>query len=489
MTATNETERRRILTKLVGFSDLNKAVIELSADAANILDLDKGNLSSNFGPLKLTVNQALLTINSMRASSQLAQKLGIQRGDYLEIIQISKTVHLKPIKDEELKNYYFSIDGADKPRVILLSSHAEFEPYTREIATLIHQTLQEESIPSLRIELKKQFIESNRIFDVTISRYEVDITRNRDTPETIAKKLVNKNRSYRILADLYFDFLTRFLPIDHPCIVVDIHGIATVSPKGILHPKIIVGDALLRNPLVEKFTRTLRKVSKDLISDPWFVYSPKWGAVEYSLHLVKITKNIPMIIEIRRDLRDNPESRQHLVTMISQALVALVNELPAWKDDIQSVVFRTFTNKDLKQVFFVYMEAFSDLYRTQVREYGERFIQLFKSAVQAGVEGEMFIAEEMRRIVGFAAIHEESPHNWKLGPIAVHSSKQRLGIGASLLELCLNYARSKNTTEIHLKVHEHNNTAIRFYLNHNFQIIGSSPSDIPGILFLHMVHR
>ncbi len=327
MDARKKKEFPRVLCKVTGLLSKNQNQIEVSPNVMEALKLQSENSATNHGSAIFKVNPSLHQRYNLKISRQFAQNLGISKDDYIELFKINDIVYLAPISSQKLTDYFYRIEGSSNPRVIVLSSHAEFEPYTREIATAIYSRLRNLSIPSFRIEIRKHYIEWKQKLDATISRYEVDITRKEDYPQFIAKKWVNKNLSYRILAKLYFELLSQYLRPNERRIVIDIHGIATASPKGIMHPMIIVGDALSKNILVKNFTKFIERASRPLIPNLWIIYSSKWGAVEYSLHLAKITNNIPIIIEIRRDLRENPEIRKQLVLLISNALKQLAENL------------------------------------------------------------------------------------------------------------------------------------------------------------------
>ncbi|MHA1263926.1 MAG: GNAT family N-acetyltransferase [Candidatus Helarchaeota archaeon] len=482
---------RRLLIRIASITKSPNPQVKLSPSAAELLEIQDGTISSNYGYIDIKKETALQGY-FINVSPDLTHSMKIFEGDYIECFRIEDTLQLIPIPFQNLTDYFFKTTGVTHPRIILLSSHAEFEPFTREIATLVYQKLREVKIPVLRIEIRKHYLNFHKKkgitkkIDITISRYEVDITRNLNGPQIIANKLTNRNGSYRIIADLYFQLLKRYLPIKDIGIVVDIHGIATQSSKGILHPKLIVGDALLFDSFIEHFVKTLRKGCTLPISDPWFVYSPKWGAVEYSLQLVKQMKNIPILVEIRRDLRDNRQTREYLSNLLAQGLRDLVHQLPSNKFDTSAITYRPFRRRDFRQIRFVYMEAFHDLFGTEVITHAETFITLFKRALKEGTAGEMFVAEENKRIVGFAVIHNESTGEWKFGPIAVLSTKQHLGIGSKLLQICIDYAKTNNVKEFYLKVHKSNKTAIQLYHKFGFEVIASVPSDISGISFLYM---
>ncbi len=327
MVTKKTTELKRVLCKVTELGEFTPNQIFLDQKSMALLELNNSIIATNYGLIKINENHDSSIDYTIKIATNLSQNFGISNDNYLEIFNIDGYLFFTPILSDKLTEHFFTLDGSQIPNIILLSSHAEFEPYTREIATGIHSRLQELSLPTLRIKIHKRLMEGNPIIDATISRYEVDITRNEEEPQIIARKLVNKNSSYRILARTYFDLLSTYLSLDRKCIVVDIHGIATASPKGILHPMIIIGDALSHNLAVENFTKFIEKSSRTFLPNPWIVYRSKWGAVEYTLHLVKETQNIPVIIEIRRDLRDDPDTRSKLINLISNALYNLIQTL------------------------------------------------------------------------------------------------------------------------------------------------------------------
>ncbi|NVM29766.1 MAG: hypothetical protein HWN65_13060 [Candidatus Helarchaeota archaeon] len=312
-------EIKRVLCKIAEFHEINPDQIELDPKSMEILELHSSHISTNYDLIKIMENIHSSIDYGVNINAGLAQNLGISTDDYLEILKFDDSLFLIPIISQNLTEHFFKVEGSKIPHVIILSSHAEFEPHTRELATGIHSRLLELSVPSLRIEIREQVVNAPLNVDTTLSRYEVDITRKENEPQIIARKVVNKNRSYRALATIYFKLLSHYLTQEKKCIVIDIHGIATSSPKGIMHPMVIVGDALSQNPEVKNFTKAIEKSSRTIIPNLWIVYRSQWGVVEHSLHLVKETNNIPIIIEIRRDLREDPKTRHQLINLISDA--------------------------------------------------------------------------------------------------------------------------------------------------------------------------
>lgn len=153
------------------------------------------------------------------------------------------------------------------------------------------------------------------------------------------------------------------------------------------------------------------------------------------------------------------------------------------------ISYRKFKRKDLKHLAIIYEEGFSPLYGEKTQTYAKRFIELYETALLQGVEGEMFIAEEGHKPVGFAVIHEESPNEYKFGPMVILPSFQRQGIGIYLLQLCVDYARSKKISKFYLKVHDINEPAINLYKKLGFLVSEILPSDLKGVEYLKMVYK
>lgn len=150
--------------------------------------------------------------------------------------------------------------------------------------------------------------------------------------------------------------------------------------------------------------------------------------------------------------------------------------------------FRKFKKKDLEQLHNIYLLGFSNLYGENAEQYANQFLKLYQSALLKGIEGELFVAEKKGKIIGFAVIHKETPKDYKFGPIVVVPSAQHQGTGSQLLQMCINFARSKRAKQFYLKVHENNLAAINLYKKFGFSITETFPSDLDGIDFVKMVY-
>ena len=343
----------RVLSRIAAITDSENNSIELGLDTAILIELDGKTFSSNYGSIRIEQKSTYSTDFKITLGKELAQNLGIGLQDFLEIVRLDDALFLVPISSQNLIPQFFNISGAPEPRIIILSSHPDFESYTREIATAIHQRLQEQSIPSLRIEPRERVLEWNQKLDLTISRFDVDLTRNQYTPELIGEDIINKNPSYRILAESYFRLLSQVLHSQANQVVIDFHGIANASSRGIIHPMVLVGDASTQTPLVKSFVKTVEKLSRAVLPNLWIPYRSQWGSVEYSLQLVKNTANIPIIIEIRSDLRENFEIRSKLIDLITKALINLVEQVSAHNIAPQErITYRPFQPPDLNQILY-----------------------------------------------------------------------------------------------------------------------------------------
>ncbi len=474
----------RILCKIIEFNEIAPNIIELTPSLLEILKLNGLSHPSNYGPLELKENSNIKIQNGLITSNFFANKLRISLDDYLELIFINGSLYLIPILARNLFDHFYQKEGVDTPSVIVLSSHAEFEPFTREIATGIHNKLKILGISSLRIELKKQILQIPQKLDITISRYEVDITRNHDEPEIIAKKLVNKNRTYRPIAKTYFDILLSHLSPIKNCLVLDIHGIAKMSPFGFESPLLIIGDAKTKNPLIRKLTKIIKKAFSEYHPKPRIVYHSRWGYVEYSLKLVEAMGNIPIIIEIRRDLRDDSKTRENLINSISNSIKAILDQLDS--RTYEKITYHAFQEKDIENLYAIYLTGYSDLYGNNVKAHADLFIKLLQEGLLMDLEGEIFITEKNGTQIGFASIHQDNSNNWQFGPLIVLPLYQREGIGSTLLKLCIQFAQSKKAEQITLKVHEHNEIAIYLYKKFGFITIETIPSNLQGIKYFKM---
>ncbi len=331
MNSEEKVDLNRVLCKVGEVLGVKQNQIVLDQKSFNILEINNSNFSSNYGLVSILLDTNNNSNFSVRFDTQLAQTLGLSTNDYVEIFKIADSLFLNPILSQELTNHFFNVYGSKIPRIILLSSHPIFESHTPEIANGIYHHLQDFSIPTLRIESRQHFIEGNQKIDATISRYEVDITRLQDEPLYIANKWVNRNASYRVLANLYFQLLSQYLMARQCSVVVDVHGLAFASSAGVIHPEVIVGDALTKNPLVEAFTRTIETSTRPIIQNLRILYRPPWGMAEHTLSLVKSANKIPIIIEIRKDLRHYSQWRNKLIDVISNALKDLIQNLPSFE--------------------------------------------------------------------------------------------------------------------------------------------------------------
>jgi ribosomal protein S18 acetylase RimI-like enzyme len=478
----------RVLCRIAAITDSENYSIELGLDTAILAEIDEKIFPSNYGDITIEQKSTYSTDFKITLGKELAQKLGIGPQDFLELVHLDNALFLIPISSQNLIPHFFNVSGAPEPRIIILSSHPDFESYTREIATAIHQRLQEQSIPSLRIEPRERVFEGIPKLDLTISRFDVDITRNQQTPELIGDNMINKNPSYRIIAESYFRLLSQVLYSQAKQVVIDFHGIANASSRGVIHPMVLVGDAFTETPLIKNFVKTIEKLSRAVLPHLWIPYRSQWGSVEYSLQLVKNTANIPIIIEIRSDLREDSEIRSKLIDLITRALINLVEQISAHNiAPPERITYRPFQPPDLNQILLLYMKSFSWLYGAQVHTYATQFITLFQEAFNEGSEGEMFVAEQEGIIIGFAVIHKEPSNDWKFGPIAVLPSFQHEGIGSYLLQLCIEFAQSKKVKSFYLKVHEHNYPAIKLYKKFGFTVTEIIPSPLTDKNLLKMM--
>lgn len=98
---------------------------------------------------------------------------------------------------------------------------------------------------------------------------------------------------------------------------------------------------------------------------------------------------------------------------------------------------------------------------------------------------------ETRMVVGFL-IARRVASDMEILNFAVRPHDRRLGTGAALLGSALNWARSFSAEHAILEVRSANETALRFYEHHKFQIVGrrrnyyNSPNDDALLLTLNL---
>jgi GNAT superfamily N-acetyltransferase len=94
--------------------------------------------------------------------------------------------------------------------------------------------------------------------------------------------------------------------------------------------------------------------------------------------------------------------------------------------------------------------------------------------------GRVFVSECEGAIVGFAAIEPRDDGNTELDGLFVDPGMQRRGIAKSLIEHCVEVARNKGSTAIHVVGNPH---AAEFYSACGFEVMGTAETRFgPGIL-------
>jgi GNAT superfamily N-acetyltransferase len=90
-----------------------------------------------------------------------------------------------------------------------------------------------------------------------------------------------------------------------------------------------------------------------------------------------------------------------------------------------------------------------------------------------------WVARQNHALSGFAhALLDES--GCKLDKLYVHPGQQRRGIGAALLRVVEDWARTQRATHLRLQVNRGNAQAIRAYEKYGFRIVESRVFDIGG---------
>jgi ribosomal protein S18 acetylase RimI-like enzyme len=95
-----------------------------------------------------------------------------------------------------------------------------------------------------------------------------------------------------------------------------------------------------------------------------------------------------------------------------------------------------------------------------------------------------FIAKENNQALGFVSISAQENTIFKLHKLYVLPQLQTKGVGKSLLQAALSFAKANNATHVQLQVNR-NNPAKQFYLNQGFSILQEANFDIGNGFFMN----
>ena len=91
----------------------------------------------------------------------------------------------------------------------------------------------------------------------------------------------------------------------------------------------------------------------------------------------------------------------------------------------------------------------------------------------------MFVAENNQKLIGMTGIHrrplQKTKHSATIIAVFVHPELRGLHIAESLIEACVEWARSKEVIVVKLSVNASNTSAIRCYERCGFTIYGTEP--------------
>jgi len=106
---------------------------------------------------------------------------------------------------------------------------------------------------------------------------------------------------------------------------------------------------------------------------------------------------------------------------------------------------------------------------------GDMVEGLVSDALEEQPDG-IFVAEIGGRVVGFAVVIHRTWFNVAyLDYIQVKMQWINKGVGHKLVEKCIDWARDKSARIIHTETGRNNETAIKFYEQHGFEITGYIP--------------
>lgn len=127
---------------------------------------------------------------------------------------------------------------------------------------------------------------------------------------------------------------------------------------------------------------------------------------------------------------------------------------------LEGIVLRRVGPHDLEQVNSIANATLRESYNMEL------FAHLFENQ-----GGSFFVAETGTEVLGFALAVPLTQRSMRILMLAVRPDRQRSGLGAALLDLCKDYARTRMMTEMVLEVSVENERAIEFYRRGGFSVI------------------
>ena len=124
-------------------------------------------------------------------------------------------------------------------------------------------------------------------------------------------------------------------------------------------------------------------------------------------------------------------------------------------------MIRKFQEQDIDKMLALWLQASLQAHNFVVTEYWHNMIPIIKKYYLPNTDS--FVFEDKHQIKGFVSIIDEK----YIGALFVMPKFQNMKIGSKLL----NYTK-KLYPELSLKVFLKNETAVRFYKNNEFKIIG-----------------
>lgn len=97
---------------------------------------------------------------------------------------------------------------------------------------------------------------------------------------------------------------------------------------------------------------------------------------------------------------------------------------------------------------------------------------------------QFFLAEKENEILAFASVSEEESSVFKLNKLYVLPQTQKNGAGKALLQVILDFAKSKKGNEVRLQVNRNNN-AKDFYKKFGFEVLYEADFEIGNGYFMN----
>ena len=132
------------------------------------------------------------------------------------------------------------------------------------------------------------------------------------------------------------------------------------------------------------------------------------------------------------------------------------------------IEIRPFIMEELETVLKIYVDNFKDLTADNIEYKKNKFKKDVKRFTKANIPGEILVAIDNNKIVGFASFIKKG--HWYFGPYTVIPEYRGKKIGKMLLESSLENIKKEGGGKVRLTVQKTNELAVNIYKKYEFKI-------------------